>query len=70
MPDTWFRFPLTPVELGAYTTLGGVIEYDVTKNATVYVRGENIFNEQYEEVFSTRAPGAVVLAGLKLRTGD
>jgi len=70
MPDSWFKFPITPVELGAYTTVGGVIEYDVTKNATVYLRAENVFNARYEEVFSYRAPGAVVLAGLKLRTGE
>jgi vitamin B12 transporter len=70
MPDSWFKFPITPVELASYTTVGGIIEYDVTKHATVYVRGENVFNARYEEVFSYRAPGAVVLAGLKLRTGN
>jgi hypothetical protein len=32
------------------------------------VRGENVFNARYEEVFSYRAPGAIVLVGLKLRT--
>ncbi len=70
MPDSWFRFPITPVELAAYTIVGGIIEYDVTPHATVYVRGENVFNATYEEVFSYRAPGSVVLAGLKLRTGN
>jgi vitamin B12 transporter len=70
MPDSWFRFPITPVELAAYTIMGGIIEYDVTPHATVYVRGENVFNANYEEVFSYRALGAVVLAGLKLRTGN
>jgi vitamin B12 transporter len=69
MPDSWFRFPITPVELDAYTTVGGIIEYDVTPHATVYVRGENVFNAWYEEVFSHRAQGAIVLAGLKLRAG-
>jgi vitamin B12 transporter len=66
MADSWFKFPITPVELAAYTTVGGVIEYDVTKYATVYLRGENILNAQYEEVFSYRAPGSLVVAGLKL----
>jgi vitamin B12 transporter len=70
MPDTWFRTPLTPVTLSAYTTVGGIIEYDIAPWATVYVRGENVFNAQYEEVFSYRAPGAAVYAGLKLRTLD
>lgn len=68
MADSWFRFPITPVELDAYTTVGGIIEYDLAPYATVYVRGENVFNARYEEVFSYRAPGAIVLVGLKLRT--
>jgi vitamin B12 transporter len=70
MPDSWFKFPIATVQLAAYTTVGGIISYDVTKNATVYVRGENILNARYEEIFSIRAPHAVVLAGLKLRTDD
>jgi vitamin B12 transporter len=70
MPDSWFKFPVETVQLAAYTTVGGIISYDVTKNATVYVRGENIFNARYEEIFSVRAPHALVLAGLRLRTDD
>src|SRR5262249_28089001 len=56
MPDTWFRFPLTPVTLASYTIIGGIFEYDLTPWATAYVRGENVFNARYEEVFSYRAP--------------
>jgi vitamin B12 transporter len=69
MPDTWFRFPLTPVTLEAYTIVGGIIEYDVVPWATVFMRAENIFDAQYEEVFSHRAPGAAVYAGVKGRFG-
>jgi vitamin B12 transporter len=69
-PDSWFRFPITPVTLDAYTTVGGIIEYDATKNATIYLRAQNLLDSKYEEVFSYRAPGTLVLAGLKLRTGD
>jgi vitamin B12 transporter len=68
MPDSWFKFPIETVMLGAYTTVGGIIEYDLAPYATVYVRGENVFSARYEEVFSHRAPGAIVLVGLKLRT--
>ncbi|MPZ56424.1 MAG: TonB-dependent receptor plug domain-containing protein [Rhizobiales bacterium] len=68
MADSWFRFPITPVELEAYTTVGGIIEYDVAPYATAFVRAENVFNARYEEVFSYRAPGSIVLVGLKLRT--
>jgi vitamin B12 transporter len=65
MPDTWFRFPLTPVTLDAYTTVGGMLSYDVTPTVTAYVRAENIFNTSYEEVFSYRAQGFAAYAGLK-----
>ena len=67
MPDTWFRFPLTPVTLNAYTTVGGTLSYDVTPTTTAYLRAENVFNARYEEVFSYRAPGAAAYAGLRAR---
>jgi vitamin B12 transporter len=67
MPDTWFRTPLTAVMLDAYTVLGGVVEYDVAPFATAYLRAENVFDNDYEEVFSYRAPGFGVFAGMKLR---
>jgi vitamin B12 transporter len=67
MPDTWFKFPLVPVLLQAYTLVGGIVAYDVTPWATVYVRAENILDAKYEEVFSYRAPGFATYAGLRLR---
>jgi vitamin B12 transporter len=67
MDDTWFRFPLTPVVLNAYTTVGGIISYDVTPQVTAYVRAENIFDAQYEEVFSYQAQGYGAYAGIKAR---
>ena len=70
MPDTWFRFPLTPVTLDAYTTVAGIISYDITPTTTAYVRAENIFNSQYEEVFSYRAQGFGAYAGLRAKFGS
>jgi vitamin B12 transporter len=70
MPDTWFKFPAERVMLGAYTLVGGRLSYDVTPSLTAYVRAENLFNSNYEEVFSYRAPGFAAYAGLKLRLGD
>ena len=65
MPDTWFRFPLTPVTLDAYTTVGGILSYDLTPTTTAYLRAENIFDNHYEEVFSYRAQGFAAYAGLR-----
>jgi vitamin B12 transporter len=68
MPDTIFTFPSSTTTLQAYTLVGGMISYDVRPWSTVYVRGENVFNQRYEEVFSYRSPGAAVYAGVKVRT--
>jgi vitamin B12 transporter len=68
MPDTIFTFPSQSTTLAAYTLVAGMISYDVTPWSTVYVRGENIFDRRYEEVWSYRSPGAAVYAGLKVKT--
>ena len=68
MKDTIFTFPSSTTALNAYTLVGGQISYDVTPWSTVYVRGENVFNQRYEDVYSFRSPGAAVYAGLKVRT--
>ncbi len=68
MKDTIFTFPSSSTTLNAYTLVGGQISYDVTPWSTVYVRGENVFDQRYEEVYSFRSPGAAVYAGIKVRT--
>jgi vitamin B12 transporter len=68
MTDTRFTFPAQTVVLNAYTLVGGMISYDVTPWSTVYLRGENVFNSRYEEVFSYRSPGASIYAGLKVKS--
>ncbi len=67
MPDTWFKFPLVPVTLQAYTLVSGIVSYDVTPWATVYVRADNVLDVKYEEVFSYRAPPFAAYAGLRIR---
>jgi outer membrane cobalamin receptor len=42
----------------------------LTPQAVVYLRGENIFNEKYEEIFTYRSPGATVFLGLRMRFSD
>ena len=69
MTDTIFSFPQqSTTTLNAYTLVGGMISYDTTPWSTIYVRGENVFNQIYEEVYSYRSPGAAVYAGIKVRT--
>lgn len=71
MRDTFFG-PLgaSDVRLGAYTLVGAQISHDLTRNATVYVRGENVFGQRFQEVFGYQGPGAAVYAGMRVRFGD
>ncbi|CEJ12689.1 Vitamin B12 transporter BtuB precursor [bacterium YEK0313] len=71
MRDRFFG-PLGPsdVYLRSYTLVGAQLSYDVTRNATAYVRGENVFAQRYQEVFGYNAAGAAVYAGLRVRFGD
>ena len=70
MPDTWFKFPVVPVTLAAYTLVGGIISYDLTPTTTAYVRAENIFDADFENVFSYRGPGFAAYAGLTMRLAN
>jgi vitamin B12 transporter len=70
--DFFFQ-PFTPpliVDLPATTIVRASLAYDLTREATVFIRAENIFNTRYEQVFSYRAPPFAVYAGLKLRLGQ
>ena len=70
--DFFFQ-PFTPpliVDLPATTIVRASLAYDLTREATAFIRAENLFNTRYEEVFSYRAPPFAVYAGLKLRLGQ
>jgi vitamin B12 transporter len=43
-----------------------IANYDVTKNAQVYVRAENLFNEKYQEILNFGAPVRSIFGGVKL----
>lgn len=47
-----------------------IVSYDITKNATIYARAENLFDARYEEIFSYRAQPFAAFAGLRVRFGD
>ncbi|MGL4285449.1 MAG: TonB-dependent receptor plug domain-containing protein [Phreatobacter sp.] len=71
MRDRFFG-PLgtSDVYLRPYTLVGAQLSYDVTKNATAYVRGENVFGQRYQDIYGYNAGGAAVYAGLRVRLGD
>lgn len=57
------------VTLEDYTVVNAIVSYDLTPTTTVYLRGDNLLDERYEEVFSYVASGRVVYAGLKMKLG-
>jgi vitamin B12 transporter len=71
MRDSFFGpFATNDVRLGAYTLVGAQVSYDITRNATAYVRGENVFGQRFQQVYGYQGPGAAVYAGLRVRLGD
>ena len=62
--------PNAIVLLPATTIVRAYVSYEITKLATLFVRAENFFNTNYEEVFSYRAPPFMAFAGLKVKLGN
>ena len=67
--DSEFIFSTTQdrVTLASYTLVNLTASYDLKPNVTVYLRGENLLDDDYQEVFGYQAPGVGVYAGLKAR---
>ncbi|WP_020186325.1 TonB-dependent receptor [Methylopila sp. 73B] len=59
-------FERAPVSLKAYTLVNMAASYKVTENAEVYGRIENLFDKQYEEVFTYNTPGRAAYGGVKV----
>ncbi len=54
------------VILDAFTLVGARANYDLTDNVTLSIRGENLFDEDYQEVVGYASPGRAVYGGLNL----
>ena len=60
-------FPATTVELEAFTLIGANISYDINDIITLSVRGENLFDEDYQEVVGFNAPGRQIFGGIRAK---
>ncbi len=56
-----------PVTLEAYTLVGGQLRYAVSPQMDVYVRGQNLLDEEYQDVVGYHTPGRGLYLGLRLR---
>jgi len=52
-------------KVGDYTLVGAGISYDITDTAELYVRAENIFDEDYETAGGFNQPGRAAYVGLR-----
>lgn len=68
--DAFIGFPATRVTLDNYTLVNAIVSYQLNPNTQFYIRGENLLNERYEEVFSYRASGATGYIGMKMKLGE
>ncbi|MEM7100492.1 MAG: TonB-dependent receptor [Pseudomonadota bacterium] len=57
-------------ELDSYTLVNVSATYSLTDDIEVYVRVENLFDEEYEDVISYAAPGRSVFGGVRFRLGN
>jgi vitamin B12 transporter len=58
------------VSLSSFTLVGLSGAFDVTDNVSLIARAENIFDDDYQEVFGFDSAGAAVYAGLRFRTSQ
>ncbi len=59
--------PETRVTLDSYTLVNAALSFDLTPGVQVFVRGENLLDEDYNEVFGFRSPGAAGYLGVRAR---
>ena len=55
------------VTLDAFTLVGLSASYEIIDDVTLFGRAENIFDDEYQEVFGFASPGAAVYMGLRYR---
>ncbi|HEY0112890.1 MAG TPA: TonB-dependent receptor [Allosphingosinicella sp.] len=69
--DTDFSsFPSKPVELDDYVLASVKAGWQLTRQLEAYVRAENAFGAQYQDVVGYNTAGRTVYAGLRVRLGD
>ena len=56
-------------KLGGYGLLNAGFAWQVTDRVQLFARGENLLDENYQEVFGYGAPGIAVFAGLRVTLG-
>jgi vitamin B12 transporter len=64
-----FPEPSAIVTLDSYWLLGLTASWNLSRAVTVFVRGTNLLDEEYEEVYGYRTPGRAGYLGVRLQLG-
>ena len=64
--DNRDTFPFDRVTLGSYWLADGRVAYAVKPGIELFVRGSNLLNQHYQDVFSYRTEGRAGYAGVRL----
>lgn len=65
--DDFSSFPATRVTLDSYTLVNVAAEYMATETLTITARVDNLFDEDYENVFGFASPGIGAHVGVQMR---
>jgi len=64
--DNRDTFPFDRVALGSYWLADARIACRIRRGVELFVRGSNLLNQHYEDVFSYRTEARAVYAGVRL----
>ncbi|MDX1483210.1 MAG: TonB-dependent receptor [Alphaproteobacteria bacterium] len=67
--NSFFPVELETKKLSGYTLVNAGLAWQVTQGVEVFARGENLLDEDYQEVFGYGTPGLAVFAGLRVALG-
>lgn len=59
-------FPAPTVKLGSYWLAEARVAYEVSSGVELFVRGSNLLDQQYQDVFGYRTEGRALYAGIRL----
>ncbi len=62
--------PSEIVTLGNYWLLDVAVQYRVTPSMTLFARGSNLLDEDYEQVYGYRTPGRAAYLGIRINFGN
>ena len=67
--DSFFPVQLRTVALDSFTLVNLSASYEVHDGVELFARGENLLDDDYQEVFGFGTPGISGFAGIRLKLG-